>query len=321
MFGGVFTWAKLPSFLFSVLRISTPLIYGGLSAVITQKSGLLNMAIESMMLASALTGVLIGGFTHSAIIGALAGVAAAVLITLILSYNTFKLRVDLYLASIAMNTALSGGTVFIMFLVIGQKSNTIGHINSPVLPNIDIPLLKDIPILGEVLSGHNILTYFAFVATFILWYLITKTKLGLRIRAVGENPQAAISVGIDPVKIYFLTFAIAGILAGLGGVFMSMGYTSWFQRDMIAGRGFIGMSTTNVTGGDPLPTAIAAMIFGVTQALTNMLQLTSISPDIISAVPYGGTILILLFTAMINNIRYAANAKKVREKQQQIAET
>lgn len=309
----LFYWGMIPSFINSIIRISTPLVFGALSAVITQKSGVLNMAIESMMLASSLTGVLIGAYTGSCWLGLLAGVAAAVLITLILSYSTFKLKVDLYLASIALNTGMSGGTVFIMYLLTGQKASTVGYLSSPVLPNVTLPFIKDIPILGEIMSGHNVLTYVAIVCTIIMSYILNKTVLGLRIRSVGENPDAATSVGIDPIKIYYLSFAIAGIMAGLGGCFMSMGYVSWFQRDITAGRGYIGMSATNITGADPVYTALASVFFGAAQALANKLQLAGYSVDLISSIPYIATILVLIIFSTIRNIRAAMEHKKVKE--------
>ena len=314
--GSLFSWASMPSFINNIIRISTPLVFGALSAVITQKSGVLNMAIESMMLASSLTGVLVGGYLQNVWLGLLAGVLASVIITLILSYCTFSLKVDLYLASIAMNTGMSGATVFIMYLLTGQKASTVGHLNSPVLPNIDIAFIKDIPVIGEILSGHNILTYVAIICTLLLSYLLKKTVLGLRIRSVGENPAAATSVGIDPIKIYYLSFAISGIMAGLGGCFMSMGYVSWFQRDITAGRGYIGMSATNITGADPIYTAIASVFFGAAQALANRLQLAGYSVDLISSIPYIATILILIISATIKNIKYAIERKKAKEELQ-----
>lgn len=311
--GSLFYWAMMPTFINNIIRISTPLVFGALSAVITQKSGVLNMAIESMMLASSLTGVLIGGLTNNVWIGLLAGVLASVIITLILSYCTFSLNVDLYLASIAMNTGMSGGTVFIMYLLTGQKASTVGHWTSPVLPNWDIPFIKDIPVVGEILSGHNVLTYVAVVCALLMAYVLKRTVLGLRIRSVGENPNAATSVGIDPIKIYYLSFAIAGLMAGLGGCFMSMGYVSWFQRDITAGRGYIGMSATNITGADPIYTALASVFFGAAQALANRLQLAGYSVDLISSIPYIAVIVILIISATIKNIKMAIEHKRIKE--------
>ncbi len=313
----LFYWEMIPSFIASIIRISTPLVFGALAACITQKSGVLNMAVDSMMLAASLTGVVISSYTQNPWLGLLAGILAAVLITVILSFATFSWKVDLYLASIALNTGMSGATVFIMYLLTGQKASTVGYLSSPVLPNIEIPFIKDIPVLGVILSGHHVLTYVAVLCTILMSYLLRRTVLGMRIRSVGENPDAAVSVGIDPVKIYYLSFAIAGIMAGMGGCFMSMGYVSWFQRDITAGRGYIGMSATNITGADPVWTALASVFFGTAQAFANKLQLTSYSVDLISSIPYAGTILVLIVLSTIRNIRAVVKHRRDLKKQEE----
>ncbi|MEI3362817.1 MAG: hypothetical protein V8R75_09835 [Oscillospiraceae bacterium] len=178
---------EVATFLFSAIRVSTPLVFAAIAAVITQQAGLLNMAVESMMLSAALAGVMISGATQSAILGVLGGVFFAVLIAMVIWYSAFILKCDLYLVSISMNAGLVGGTVFVMYLATKQKANTIGFVMSQTVGTLDIPILKDIPFFGKVLSGQNLMTYVAVVAVFVTWFLIYKTKMGLRIRSVGEN--------------------------------------------------------------------------------------------------------------------------------------
>lgn len=286
-------------FLYTVIRLTTPLLYGTMAACVTRKAGLQNMAVESMMLASALTGVLVSAYTQSIWIALLAGILAAVLITLIISVCGFILKCDLYLVGIAMNTGLVGATVFVMFLFTGSKANTASVLPSLAVPNWDIPLIKDIPILGEILSGHSAFTYIAFVAVVVVWFFIYKTKAGLRIRAVGENPQAAESVGISPKKIYFFSFGISGVLASLGGMFMSMSYLSWFARDMVAGRGMIAMSAMNIASGEPFIAAAASFMFGASDAFANQMQLWGLPAQLISAFPYFFTIFLLFIISII----------------------
>lgn len=290
-------------FLFSVIRVSTPLVFGALAACITKKAGLMNLAIESMMLASALAGVLVSGATQSLLLGMLAGFAAAIAITLIISYAAFVMKCDLYLTSIAMNTALVGGTVFVMFLATGQKANTAGSIASLSISNWNIPLIKDIPVLGDILSGHNILTYVAFAMIFLVWFLLYKTKIGLRIRSVGENPNAAESVGISPRRIYFLSFGLSGFIAALGGMYMAMGYLSWFARDMMAGRGFISMSAMNIASGEPVSAALAALMFGSADALSNYMQMGKFPSELISMFPYVFTIVLLVLMSVVRTVK------------------
>ena len=298
------------NFLASIIRVSTPLIFGALAACVTRKAGLLNLAIESMMLASALAGVLVSGVMQSLGLGIASAFVAAVLITIVISYAAFILRCDLYLTSIAMNTALVGGTVFVMYLCTGQKANTSGSVASKVIGNLNIPLLKDIPVIGRLLSGYNILTYVAFLMIFVVWFLLYKTRLGLRIRSVGENPQAAESVGIAPRKIYFLSFGISGLIAAMGGMYMSMGYLEWFARDMIAGRGMISMSAMNIASGEPVTASLAAMMFGSADALSNYLQMSSFPSELVSMFPYVCTVVLLLLMSIIRTIK-ATTSKKI----------
>lgn len=301
--------SMIVKFLFSVIRVSTPLIFGALAACVTKKAGLMNLAIESMMLASALAGVLVSGATQSLVLGMLAGFAAAIAITLILSYAAFVLKCDLYLTSIAMNTALVGGTVFVMFLATGQKANTSGDVASLAVGNWNIPLIRDIPILGDIVSGHNILTYVAFLMIFVVWFMLYKTKIGLRIRSVGENPNAAESVGISPRKIYFLSFAISGFIAALGGMYMSMGYLTWFARDMMAGRGFISMSAMNIASGEPVTASLAALMFGSADALSNYMQMGKLPSELISMFPYVCTVVLLTVISVVRTVKETAERK------------
>lgn len=295
---------ELATFLFSAIRVSTPLVYAAIAAVITQQAGLLNMAVESMMLSAALAGVMISGATQSALLGVLGGVFFAVLIAMVIWYSAFIMKCDLYLVSISMNAGLVGGTVFVMYLATKQKANTIGFIMSQTVGKLDIPILKDIPFLGEIFSGQNIMTYVAVVAVGVTWFLIYKTKLGLRIRSVGENPGAAESVGISPVRLYGISFAWSGVMAGLGGVYMSMGLMSYFARDMVAGRGMIGVSAMNVANASPVGSALFAMLFGISDTVANYMQIFGFQPQLIAAFPYAATIVLMAVLANIQHRRY-----------------
>lgn len=294
----------IATFLFTVIRISTPLVFAALAAVITRQAGLLNLAIESMMLSAALAGVMVSGYTQSAFLGVMGGVAAAVLIALVIWYTAFIMKCDLYLVSISMNTALVGATVFIMYIATRQKSNTIGVIMSKTIGRWHIPILRDIPFLGRVLSGHNIMTYVAVLTVFLTWFVIYKTRIGLRIRSVGENPGAAESVGISPVRLYCASFVLSGIAAGFGGIYMSMGLLSYFARDMIAGRGMIGVSSMRVANGSPVGSSLFAMLFGISDTIANYLQITRLPPQLIAMFPYAATILLMVWLAILKNYQY-----------------
>ena len=154
------------------------------------------------------------------------------------------------LAGTALNTFVSGLTIFVLFMITGEKG-TSTKLTSYKMPSIDIPLIKNIPVLGEILSGHSILTYFAFICVFIAAFLLFKTAIGLRIRAVGENPDAAESVGVNVKRIKAMSLIICGFFASLGGAYLSMDYVTWFQREMTSGRGFIALAAMNLGNSHP----------------------------------------------------------------------
>ena len=160
-----------------------------------------------------------------------------------------------------------------------------------MFPNVDIPIIKDIPVLGEAISGQNILTYIAFILPIFVYILIFKTPLGLRIRTVGENENAAASVGINVNKTKYITLIIGGVVTSLGGIFMSMGYLSWFARDMIAGRGFMAIAAQNLGNAAVLPTFVTSIFFGLANALAVTLQTIGLPAEIFQAFPYVATLI------------------------------
>jgi len=231
-----------------------------------------------------------------------------------LGYVSLKLKTDVILAGIAINLIASGGTVFVLFLLTGDKGIS-SSLASKLLPKIDIPILKSIPILGPILSGHNILTYFAFISVFLVWFLLYRTPLGLRIRAVGENEHAVDSVGISVVKTRFIALIISGVMAGFGGAYMTMGYISWFSRDMTAGRGFIALAAESMGGATPLGSMLSSLLFGFFDALSNSLQLLKIPYEFVSMLPYVATVVGLVIyttqkTKRMHRMRIKAESKK-----------
>lgn len=307
----MFTADWFATFLYSILRFSTPIIFAALAAAVCKKTGLMNMAIESMMLCAALAGVLVSGFTQSALLGLLAAMLMGALVGFIISYASFVGSADLYLTNIALNLAAAGGTVFVLFLFTGTKSNSAAVIKSLSLPTINIPLIQDIPFLGKIISGHNILTYLAFLAVFLVWVLIYKTRLGLRMRSISENPDAAASVGISVKKICFTSFIISGAIAGIGGAFMSMGYVQLFSRDMVAGRGYIGLAASNMANGSPLGAMLASLLFGTSNATANTVQtvFSNAPTDFVLMIPYAVTIVGIVAISIINEVRQNNNKK------------
>lgn len=277
---------------YSVLRVTTPILFAALGAVVSEGAGAVNIGLEGLMLISAVTGVMFSAWTGSAWIGLLVGLLFSILFALFMGYFHIKLGTDMVLAGIALNVIASGGTVFVLFVASGDRGIS-SSLASKVLPTVNLPLISRIPILGPILSGHNVLTYIALFSVFAVWYFLYKTPLGLRLRAVGESPDAADSVGISVEKIRFLALGISGLLAGFGGAHLSMGYVSWFSRDMTAGRGFIGLAASALGGVHPIGTALASLFFGFADALSNYMQSLSIPSEFVQMIPYLATVIAL----------------------------
>ncbi|HPZ74769.1 MAG TPA: ABC transporter permease [Candidatus Pacearchaeota archaeon] len=293
---GIFT----ASFFHAIFRVTTPILFASLAALISDVCGIVNVGIEGLMLISALTGVVISALTQSAWSGMIVGVIVSALFSLLLAYFHLKLKTNIILAGIALNLMASGGTVFVLAVLTGQKGVSTA-LNSRVLPDIRIPFIDKIPILGEILSNHNVLTYIAFISVPLVWYFMYRMPLGLRFRTIGENPEAARSVGIHVHRLQYLALVLSGLFAGLAGVYMSMGYVSWFVRDMAAGRGFMGLAAAAMGGNKPFLVMLAALLFGIADALSNYLQSLRIPSEIVHMIPYLITVVFLTIYAIFSH--------------------
>ncbi len=279
-------------FLFSVIRITAPILFAALAAVVAEKAGVVNIGLEGIMMITALFGFMFAYWTQSWIIGVLGAVVVGALLGLLMGFFSFKLKTDIILAGIAVNMLGGGGTIFLLNMFTGLKGNTGALVTSNLLiPTFKIPLISSIPVLGEILSGHAILTYLAFIFVWLTWMLLYKTPLGLDIRAVGEHPDAASSVGVSVLKIKYMAILVSGGLAGLGGAFMSLYYSQGWNSGMVAGRGFIALAAQAMGRGEPVGAMLSSLLFGLAQALrTKVSGLQGVSSYLVSLIPYVTTI-------------------------------
>ena len=294
------------AFVFSIFRITTPILFAALAAVVADRAGVTNIGLEGIMMISALTGVIFSAWTQSAWIGLLCAILLGMLTALMIGFFALKLKTDIILAGIAVNMLGNGGTVFFMYLASGDRGYS-ANLASKVMPTVNIPVLQDIPVLGGILSGHNILTYLAFIFVALVWVLLYKTPMGLQIRAVGESPNAADSVGVSVNRIKYIALGISGALAGMGGAFMSMGYMSSFNTNMTAGRGFIALAAEAMGRGEPIGTMLTSLLFGFADALANNMQSLGLPQELVALTPYVFTIVGLALYA-------ASTLKKNRKK-------
>jgi len=270
-----------------------------ISANILTKSGVFNLGIEGTMLISALTGVLVSAYTQNLFLGALAGVAIGVLISFLLGYFTLIMNAPMNACGVAINLLASGGTVFVLATLTGSKI-TSTSLKSLTFPNIDIPFLRDIPFLGEILSGHNLITYLGWIFAILTWLLLFKTKLGLSIRAVGENEDAARSAGININGMKFIALTLCGIFCALGGMYLSMGALRSFTAGMVAGRGFLSLAMDAMSQGNPLVGMLSSLLYGFSDTITVYLQLYSnVDLKMIEAFPYVFIILVLFVVHLV----------------------
>lgn len=306
---GIFSAA----FLASILRVATPILLPSLGALISERAGVINIGLEGMMLGSAFTGVVLSAYSQQWFgvetgrvigpwIGMIGGVFVAVSMALLLGFFHLRLKTELILSGLAINILGSSATVAIMFELTGDRGNT-STLASLSMPFIQLPqFISQIPIIGGfvygVFNNQSVMTWIAFLSVPFVAFLLYRTPFGMHLRASGENPSAAESVGINVQRTRFAALMLSGLFAGLGGIHMSMGYLNLFQRDMTSGRGFIALATPLLGGNNPYGTGIASLIFGFFDALAIRIGSLQIPSQIPQMVPYIATIMALVIYAL-----------------------
>lgn len=260
-----------PDFYNAILRATTPILFATLASGVAQKAGICNMALEGIMLFSALFGVIFSSMTHSWILGILLTLVIGAVLGLFLAFFVLNMKTDEILAAVAINLMASGATVLLLLAYSGDRGSSTS-VASVSAPTIAIPLISGIPFLGKVISGQNILTYLSLLMVIVMHLFLYKTPLGLKIRAVGENQNAAESVGISSRKIKYIALVLSGMLCSLGGYFMSGGYMNMFNKEMSAGRGFIALAASAMGRDTPVGGLLVSLLFGASQAFGNEIQ-------------------------------------------------
>lgn len=293
------TWAgagrdtviPLVTILSSALALSVPLVFGGLSGVIGERSGTINIAIEGQLLGGAFLGAVVASVTHNPWIGMCAAPIAGVFIALLLALFGLKYRVNQIVVGVVLNVLVTGLTGFFFSTVLADNSATL---NTPTrLPVIAIPVLGQIPVIGPVLFRQTILVYLMYVAVALLSVMLFRSRWGLRMRAVGEHPKAADTVGIKVMRTRVNNLMLGGALAGLGGAFFTVGSGLAFTKDMSAGNGFIALAAMILGAWNPVGTLYAALLFGFATAVGQTLSVVGspIPANFILMIPYIVTIL------------------------------
>ena len=273
----------------STIRLVSPILLAALGGMITERAGIFNVSLEGLMLFGAFAAVVGTAWTDQPSIGVAAAVGAAMVVALLFAFVVVDLRGDAIVAGLAINLFALGATTFLMRAIFGVQGGYYDP-SMPGLPEIHIPLVEDIPIVGQLLSGQTLLVYSGLAAVVILQVLLFHHKAGLRTRAVGEDPVAAGSVGVRVRRVRYGAILGCGLLCGLAGAQLSLGLVTQFVEGMTAGRGFIALVAVMFGRAHPLGVLAASLFFGGAYALALRLQGAGIPPQFVAMLPYLATI-------------------------------
>jgi ABC-type uncharacterized transport system permease subunit len=290
----------------SAIRLGAPLILACLAGLWSERSGIVDIGLEGKMLAGAFASAAVATFTGSAWLGLLAGVGAAIVVSLIHGYASIDQRANQIVSGTAINMVCDGLTALIGNAIWSQGGRTPQLPDSALFEPITLPFAQAIgavPVIGDIyvnlISGHDIITYFAFLMAPITYWTLYSTRFGLRLRAVGENPAAVDTAGISVRALRYLAVLICGVLVGLSGVYLSLAQAGYFQPHMSAGKGFIALAALVFAKWRPWPALATCLLFGFLDALSIRLQgvvipgVGHVPVQAIQALPYVLTVILL----------------------------
>ena len=277
----------------ATLQFGALLLLPALGGVISERSGVTNIAMEGMTLTGAYAGVMTALSTHSLLVGVLGAIIAGGLMALIHAVVSINFKANQIVSGIAINIAALGLTNYLLFVQTGGVGVP-SLASSLRLPTVTWGPLAKIPFLGPVLFQQNIIFYVALLILVGIQLLLFRTNIGLRIRAVGEHPQAADTAGVNVRLVRYLCVVSSGLLSGLAGAFLALGIAGIFLPNMTAGIGYIALAAVIFGKYIPLGAAGACLIFGLGEALSVRLQDTNISPNLLSTLPYILTLIALV---------------------------
>ena len=277
----VVVWSALFA---SMLRFATPLIFGALGGMFSERSGVVNVGLEGMMLMGAFFGIMGADKLDSWFLGLLVGIASGGAMALLHAIWSVHLRADQIISGFAINFLALGLTGYLFIDIYGQEGTPT---DIPSIPNVRLSFLDGVPFFGDIFGNLNLMIWIALILIPLSWFVLFKTPLGLRIRAVGEHPRAADTVGIDVYRIRYGAVIASGMLAAAGGAYLSIGFVNSFNENMTAGRGFIALDAVIFGNWRPFGAAAACLLFGFSSALAQRLPEYSDSAAVLfQALPY-----------------------------------
>ncbi len=291
--GDILTAAFWIGILAGGIRLATPYLYAAIGETLGQRSGVLNLGVEGQMLMGAFLGFYVTLQTGNLWLGMLAAAAIGAVMGLAMALVSIDLQAEQGISGIGFYLFGLGMSTLLFQKLLGSVETVSGF------PPIQIPVLSDIPVIGEIFFRQNILVYIAFALVPLAQFVLMKTTLGLKIRAAGENPAAADSLGVSVRQVRYITVTLGGILSGVAGASMSIGTLNVFQQNMTSGLGFIAVALVYFGGWRPLGVLLGALLFSMVSALQLRLQLIPdwpIASDLMVMMPYILTIIALVLT-------------------------
>ncbi|WLQ05165.1 ABC transporter permease [Arthrobacter oryzae] len=273
------------------VTLAVPLVFGSLSGVLCERVGVVNIAIEGQLLGGAFTAAMVATLTKSPFVGLLAAAVAGAVVSMVLAVFSIKYLVNQIIVGVVLNVLVSGLTGF-LFSTVMQANKA--QFNSPGrLPIIDIPVLSSIPVIGPILFKQSVVGYLMYIAVIVVWIGLFKTKWGLRVRAVGEHPQAADTMGIKVNATRFWNVTLGGAVAGIGGSFFTLVAIDSFTKEISGGRGFIALAALIFGRWNPIGAFFAALLFGFADNLQSIVTIigTPVPSQFMAMLPYLVTVL------------------------------
>ncbi|MFD1158529.1 ABC transporter permease [Roseovarius aestuarii] len=288
----LFSEAILISILASTVRIMTPILFAAIGELVTQRAGIWNMGVEGTMLTGAFTAYIVASSTGSVWLAVWAAMASGALMGLLTAFMTATMRVDHFISGLGINLLAGGLTLYWFRIYIkGRPQPTFDGFDS-----VAIPGLSAIPWLGEILFTQRLLTYLAFAMVPVIWFLLYRTRWGLELRCLGENPKALDIKGINIVRRQYLAVMIGSVMTGLGGGFLMLGFSDRFLADITAGRGWL--AVVAIIAGNWMPRGVlaAVLVFALLESIATHVQVLSLNVphQIFLALPYLASILLLM---------------------------
>ena len=279
--------------LHSAITIMTPLLLASMGGLFTELSGMLNIALEGLLLMGAFCSIIFSYYTASMILGTLLGIVCTMILSAILASVTLNLKANVFITGLAVNLFASGMTVVLSFALFANKGVVVFD-NIPPLPLLGTPELAKIPILGDIFIGHSAFVYLSWLLLALCYFVLYRTPFGFRIRATGLHPEALSSLGMRPNRYRFTSFLISGFTCGLGGALLTLNLGA-FVPNITAGKGWIALVVIFLGNKKPIGLLIAAFIFGLADAFSNYAQgALNIPSDFILAIPYIFTLLAMI---------------------------